>query len=40
MNLASEFVPDAWYVGAWSHEVGRQPLQRWMLGEPVVFVQD
>jgi vanillate O-demethylase monooxygenase subunit len=37
MNLASEFVPDAWYVGAWSHEVGRQPLQRWMLGEPVVF---
>jgi vanillate O-demethylase monooxygenase subunit len=26
-----------WYVAAYSHEVTSQPLQRWLLGEPVVL---
>jgi len=26
-----------WYVAAYSHEVGRTPLQRWILGDPVVM---
>jgi phenylpropionate dioxygenase-like ring-hydroxylating dioxygenase large terminal subunit len=26
-----------WYVGAYSHEVTAKPMQRWLLGEPVVF---
>ena len=37
MNIADEFIQNAWYVGAWSHEVNRTPMQRWILGEPVVF---
>lgn len=32
------FVRNAWYVGAWNHEVGRQRLmRRLLLNEPVVF---
>lgn len=31
------YLRNAWYVGAWSHEVTRAPLQRWMLDEPLVF---
>ncbi len=31
------YLRNAWYVGAWSHEVTNTPLQRWMLGEPLVF---
>ena len=30
-------VRNAWYVAAFSHEVGRQLLERWFLGEPVVL---
>lgn len=31
------FVRNAWYVIAWSEEVGRQPMERTVLGEPVVL---
>jgi len=32
------FIRNAWYVGAWDHEVGRQSLlRRTLLDEPVVF---
>jgi vanillate O-demethylase monooxygenase subunit len=31
------FVRNAWYVGAWDHEVGRDMLRRVLLNEPVVF---
>jgi vanillate O-demethylase monooxygenase subunit len=31
------FVRNAWYVGAWDHEVGRDMLRRIILNEPVVF---
>ncbi|NKF22251.1 aromatic ring-hydroxylating dioxygenase subunit alpha [Solimonas marina] len=26
-----------WYVAGWSNEITRQPLERWLLDEPVVF---
>lgn len=26
-----------WYIGAFSHEVGRTPMERTLLDEPVVF---
>jgi nitrite reductase/ring-hydroxylating ferredoxin subunit len=31
------FVKNAWYVAGWSHEIGRMPLERWIIGEPVVL---
>jgi phenylpropionate dioxygenase-like ring-hydroxylating dioxygenase large terminal subunit len=31
------FIRNAWYVGAWDHEVGRDMLRRILLDEPVVF---
>lgn len=31
------FLQNAWYVAAWSHEVGRSPIQRWIAGEPLVL---
>ena len=31
------FIRNAWYVGAWDHEVGRVMLRRLLLGDPVVF---
>ena len=32
------FIRNAWYVGAWDHEVGRQNLlRRTLLDDPVVF---
>lgn len=31
------FVRNAWYVGAWDHEIGRDMLRRIILNEPVVF---
>ena len=30
-------VRNAWYVAAFSHEIGRAPLERWFLDEPVVM---
>ncbi|WP_432260494.1 Rieske 2Fe-2S domain-containing protein [Cupriavidus sp. TMH.W2] len=33
----STFVRNAWYVAAWSHEVGRQLLARTILGDPVLL---
>jgi len=33
----SGFVEDAWYVGAWSDELGDQPIARTLLGRPVVL---
>jgi vanillate O-demethylase monooxygenase subunit len=34
------FVTNAWYVAAWSREIGRQPLGRTFLNEPVVLFRD
>jgi phenylpropionate dioxygenase-like ring-hydroxylating dioxygenase large terminal subunit len=31
------YIRNAWYVGAWDHEVGRDLLRRIILDEPVVF---
>ena len=31
------FLRNCWYVAAWSHEVGREPLGRTLLDEPVVL---
>ena len=31
------FVKNAWYVAGWSHEIGRTPMERWIIGEPVVL---
>lgn len=31
------FLKNAWYVAAWSHEIGRSLTQRWIAGEPVVL---
>jgi phenylpropionate dioxygenase-like ring-hydroxylating dioxygenase large terminal subunit len=31
------YLKNAWYVGAWSHEITRDPFQRFMLDEPLVF---
>jgi len=32
------FAPrNQWYVAGWSHEVSREPMERWLLNEPVVF---
>jgi phenylpropionate dioxygenase-like ring-hydroxylating dioxygenase large terminal subunit len=31
------FLKNAWYVAAWSHEIGRSPAQRWIAGEPLVL---
>ncbi len=31
------YIRNAWYVGAWDHEVGRVMLRRLLLGDPVVF---
>lgn len=33
-----EFAPKkAWYVAAWSNEVGREPIERWIMDEPVAL---
>ena len=37
MTANDKFLRNAWYVGASSGEVGRTPLPRLLLGEPVVF---
>jgi vanillate O-demethylase monooxygenase subunit len=31
------FLKNAWYVAAWSHEIGRSLTQRWIAGEPIVL---
>jgi phenylpropionate dioxygenase-like ring-hydroxylating dioxygenase large terminal subunit len=31
------FLRNHWYIAAMAHEVGRQPLARWLLNEPVVM---
>ena len=31
------FIRNAWYVAAWDHEIGREPMARSILGEPIVF---
>jgi phenylpropionate dioxygenase-like ring-hydroxylating dioxygenase large terminal subunit len=31
------FLKNTWYVAAWDHEVGRQPLARKLLDIPVVL---
>jgi vanillate O-demethylase monooxygenase subunit len=37
LEEATMFVRNRWYVAAWSDELGRDPLQRWILGSPVVL---
>ena len=32
------FLANGWYVAALSREVGREPLARWICGEPLVFL--
>jgi vanillate O-demethylase monooxygenase subunit len=34
------FIRNAWYVAAWAHEVGRQPLGRRICNDPIVFFRD
>ena len=34
---SSPYVRNAWYVAAWSHEVGRELQERWLLDEPIVL---
>ena len=31
------YLRNSWYVGAWSHELTREPFQRFLLDEPLVF---
>lgn len=31
------FLRNSWYVAAWEQDVGRTPLQRWIVGEPIVL---
>ena len=32
------FAPrNQWYIAAWSSEVGRQPIERWILDQPVAM---
>ncbi len=31
------FIRNAWYVAAWEHEIGREPLRRMIMNEPIVF---
>ena len=31
------YLRNAWYVAAWDHEIGREPLARLILDEPVVL---
>ena len=32
------FAPrNQWYIAAWSHEVTRQPMERWIVNQPVAF---
>jgi phenylpropionate dioxygenase-like ring-hydroxylating dioxygenase large terminal subunit len=33
----SNLVRNCWYVAGWSHDIGRDPVQRMLLGEPVVL---
>ena len=37
MLQGAHYPRNAWYVGAWEYEVTRQPIQRWLLNEPLVF---
>lgn len=34
------FIRNAWYIGAWAHELGEKPLGRRLLGDPVVLFRD
>ena len=36
-GVTAMFIRNAWYVAAWDHEIGREPMARTILGEPVVF---
>ena len=31
------FVRNAWYAAAWSEEIGRELVERWICGIPIVF---
>lgn len=37
MTARNPLVANGWYVGAWSDEVGRTLMQRWIVGRPVCF---
>ena len=36
-TAASPYPRNTWYVAAWSHEIGQELTERWLLGEPVVL---
>lgn len=31
------YLKNAWYVAAWSHQIGQHLVQRWVTGEPIVL---
>jgi vanillate O-demethylase monooxygenase subunit len=35
--MSVEFIRNGWYATAWSHEVARDPIERWVTGLPLVF---
>lgn len=35
--MNDEFVRNGWYAAAWSEEIGRELLERWICNEPIVF---
>ena len=37
MTQSTPFVKNGWYQGAWSDEIGRTLMQRWIVGRPVCF---
>lgn len=37
---SADYPSNQWYVGAYSAEVSREPLHRWLLDRPVVFYRD
>lgn len=34
------FIRNAWYIGAWAHEIEQAPLARTIMNEPIVFFRD
>ncbi|MGI5488276.1 Rieske 2Fe-2S domain-containing protein [Microtetraspora malaysiensis] len=37
MGSLTPLVKNGWYIGAWSDEIGRTLMQRWIVGRPVCF---
>ncbi|GAM04555.1 Rieske 2Fe-2S domain-containing protein [Novosphingobium sp. MBES04] len=39
MTETKPFLENAWYMAAWSHEVGEDMLRRRLLGEPILLMR-